>query len=484
MRLRWPFSRLKRSRRATENESNQSRSNSSSLTSDMISNNLTSDTKTTTDATTPISDTPTSEPLSLEAHSSVDSTVNDSPVIQPRGLANLGNTCFMASALQCLLSIRLLTTYFSSHRFSSEINKNNPLGFGGRLAFSYAKLINEWISNDDKIMKPFSFREHLCQFAPQFGDYQQHDSQELMAFLLDGLHEDLNRCTEKPYTPEIEHDGSRQDEEIAAESWANHLLRNKSVIVDLFQGQLKSTLQCMTCSCISVRFDPFMYLSLPIPRIADATIYDCIDLFSKQEVLEGDNQWYCPKCKQHRDATKEIKLWKIPQVLVVHLKRFGSQRFGFSRAKRTVKVDFPLDLLDLNRYVPEHSHSTNLVYQCSAISEHMGSLHNGHYTATTRHDHNWFHCDDSSVTPIDVDQVCTKHAYLLIYTRLQGSNEIRRQTLNQPELWPHRLSVSQMVWEKLRQKQLPTQVSFKKKKKPNKLRKMSEENQPATPNVQ
>lgn len=86
--------------------------------------------------------------------------------------------------------------------------------------------------------------------------YQQHDSQELLAFLLDGLHEDLNRIKKKPYIEEKESDG-RPDEVVAREAWNDYKKRNDSIIVDHFHGQLKSTLICPKCRKVSVKFDPF-----------------------------------------------------------------------------------------------------------------------------------------------------------------------------------------------------------------------------------
>ncbi|KAF6170710.1 hypothetical protein GIB67_015662, partial [Kingdonia uniflora] len=87
---------------------------------------------------------------------------------------------------------------------------------------------------------------------------------ELLAFLLDGLHEDLNRVKLKPYI-ELKDANCRSDEEFANECWENHKDRNDSVIVDVYQGQYKSTLICPDCSKVLVTFDPFMYLSLPLP---------------------------------------------------------------------------------------------------------------------------------------------------------------------------------------------------------------------------
>lgn len=82
----------------------------------------------------------------------------------------------------------------------------------------------------------------------------QHDSQELLAFLLDGLHEDLNRVLKKPFVERLEwKDGGGKKEfwELAKGSWEGYKKRNDSVIVDLFQGQYRSTLVCPECEKVS-----------------------------------------------------------------------------------------------------------------------------------------------------------------------------------------------------------------------------------------
>ena len=86
----------------------------------------------------------------------------------------------------------------------------------------------------------------------------------MLAFLLDGLHEDLNRVMVKPYDELKDSDG-RADDIVAGEAWENHIRRNQSMIVDLYHGQLKSKVTCKVCSHESVKFDPFTYLSLPLP---------------------------------------------------------------------------------------------------------------------------------------------------------------------------------------------------------------------------
>ncbi|KAF8513473.1 hypothetical protein JB92DRAFT_2721321 [Gautieria morchelliformis] len=184
------------------------------------------------------------------------------------GLANFGNTCFMNSAIQCLAHNEELTEYFLTELYREELNRDNPLGMGGAIAENFGSLLSRiWSSTGPSSFAPREFKQQLQRFAPQFNGYQQHDSQELVAFLLDGLHEDLNRVLKKPYVenPDWEGGGDKELVELARKSWEGYISRNDSAIVDLFQGQYKSTLVCPECQKVSITFDPFMYLTLPLP---------------------------------------------------------------------------------------------------------------------------------------------------------------------------------------------------------------------------
>ncbi|KAJ7068863.1 hypothetical protein B0H15DRAFT_871868, partial [Mycena belliarum] len=185
------------------------------------------------------------------------------------GLGNMGNTCFMNSALQCLAHEPELAEYFLTSVYQEELNPENPLGMHGAIAEAFGTLLQRiWASSgQSNSYSPRDFKAQLQRFAPQFSGYQQHDSQELVAFLLDGLHEDLNRVKQKPYVekPDWEGGGDLELVQLAQKSWDGYMLRNDSVIVDLFQGQYQSTLVCPECRKVSITFDPFMYLTLPLP---------------------------------------------------------------------------------------------------------------------------------------------------------------------------------------------------------------------------
>ena len=218
------------------------------------------------------------------------STASEQLASQPGlvGLNNLGNTCFLNSAIQSLSNTRQLTEYFLTNRYRADINKSNRLGMQGEVAKSYASLIKKLWQGDgkDKILAsyaPRDFKRTIGRFAPQFSGGQQHDAQELLDFLLNGLHEDLNLVKEKPYVENPNNDGV-PDEELAKLFWEGYLRRNQSVIVDLFQGQLKSSLICNQCHYNSVTFDPFTFLSVPLPMEEICLFEIIVHLYDEKQI--------------------------------------------------------------------------------------------------------------------------------------------------------------------------------------------------------
>lgn len=158
----------------------------------------------------------------------------------------------MNSALQCMSNCPELKQYFLSGVYTRELNRVNPLGMGGKVAETFGQLMEKlWTATPQSTaVAPREFKSIVGRFNSLFLGYGQQDSQELLTFLLDALHEDLNRVLKKPFDeiPDFK-DGDGDEELIAlAETcWKLYRRRNDSVIVDLFQGQYKSTLICPDC---------------------------------------------------------------------------------------------------------------------------------------------------------------------------------------------------------------------------------------------
>ncbi|XP_072383229.1 ubiquitin carboxyl-terminal hydrolase 2-like isoform X3 [Diabrotica undecimpunctata] len=331
------------------------------------------------------------------------------------GLKNIGNTCFMNSVIQCLSNTRWLLEYLKKEGYVKDINTSIS-SMKGALIKAFAEVIKELWSEDasDRVVNTASLKGQIQRFAPRFMGYAQQDAQEFLRYLLEGLHEDVNRVHEKPKPILTEIDEKLSDNEKAQESWTRYLRMDNSRIVDHFVGQLKSTLKCTHCGHCSVTFDPFWDLSLPIPqRTGQLRLSQCLDSFTREETLDGDEKPTCSKCKERRRCTKSFSIHKFPKILVIHLKRFSpTERF---RGKLNVTVDFPMEGLDMSQYAADNVSPCR--YNLYAISNHSGTTYSGHYTAYCRHPYtgHWHEYNDSRVSSISSKSLVSGEAYVLFY---------------------------------------------------------------------
>ena len=180
------------------------------------------------------------------------------------GGRNLGNTCFMNSSIACLSNCTELTYYFLKGDYLKDINEDNTLGMGGRLAKEWGKLMKQYWVEQTRVGDPSDFKYVIGQKAVRFRGYGQQDSNEFMSVFLDYLNEDLNKTTKKEYVELKEKGDNETDEQCARRFWDINLKRNDSIITDLFCGQYKSTITCPECGWINITFDPFDTINLPL----------------------------------------------------------------------------------------------------------------------------------------------------------------------------------------------------------------------------
>jgi ubiquitin C-terminal hydrolase len=194
-------------------------------------------------------------------------------VIQPT-VSNLahGFRLFQNSAIQCLSHATPLTQHFLSNKFSNDLNKTNPLGTGGKLAQAYADTMKELWMPSGRSCSSKDLKRAIAQFAPRFAGCSQHDAQEFLAYLLDGLHEDLNRVKDAPYVEMPDVSDGDHIRVAGARAWDYHGRRNDSLIMDNVYGQFKSTCVCPQCDRVSLSFDTFNHVSLEIPQKKDAIV--------------------------------------------------------------------------------------------------------------------------------------------------------------------------------------------------------------------
>uniref|UniRef100_A0A8C6TWG1 Ubiquitin carboxyl-terminal hydrolase n=1 Tax=Neogobius melanostomus TaxID=47308 RepID=A0A8C6TWG1_9GOBI len=332
------------------------------------------------------------------------------------GLRNLGNTCYMNSILQCLCNTPAMAEYFNNNYYMDDINRSNILGHKGEVAEEFGVIMKALWAGLYKCISPRDFKITIGKINDQFSGCDQQDSQELLLFLMDGLHEDLNKADNRKRYKEEEND--HLDDVAAADlAWSKHKALNESIIVALFQGQFKSTVQCLTCHRKSRTFETFMYLSLPLASTSKCSLQDCLRLFSKEERLTDNNKVFCRHCKAHRDSTKKLEIWKVPPIVLVHLKRFSYE--GRWKQKLQTSVDFPLDSLDLCQYMIGPKQNLKK-YSLYGVSNHYGGLDGGHYTAYCKNavKQRWFKFDDHEVSELSTSSVKSSAAYILFYSAL------------------------------------------------------------------
>uniref|UniRef100_A0A0K8VGK2 ubiquitinyl hydrolase 1 n=1 Tax=Bactrocera latifrons TaxID=174628 RepID=A0A0K8VGK2_BACLA len=222
------------------------------------------------------------------------------------------------------------------------------------------------------------------------------------------------------------------------------------------------------------------------------TLEQCLEHYTKAETLSAEDAWRCPHCQQYLPVVKTLGLWSLPDILVVHFKRFRQHHEkGANAAKLTTMVKFPLNAFDMSPHLvrgvegengprttlsaaaamdngplsrsnpwkksrPGDSRSSTLSsrdnretrYDLYAVCYHQGdTLETGHYTAACKnpYDRQWYKFDDQRVSKVPnasiEEEIINNEAYMLFYQRRVGdAAECSGSSSNSGDHWVSRIA--------------------------------------------
>jgi ubiquitin C-terminal hydrolase len=349
------------------------------------------------------------------------------------GFVNIGNTCYLNSGLQCLFHISelrkglLKTLEKKKNNEKSEKEKNNEKAEKKfRVLEEICDMYRLVESSENNIginMKPMGLIRALHALSVDMDRVEfidilnQKDSNEFINYIL----EILGDASYQQVSVKIE-GKPKNDSDVRAKKCYKELLLyykdNYSIIAELFGGlSLTEIYDINTNQLLSDKPEWFTTLLLPIPFSREnerISLYDCINKYLEEEILEGEHKWYNEKRKEKQVVKKKTKFWKLPKIMIITLKRFE----GMPPRKNNKFIDIEKDNLDLNNCCYKYM-DKNFRYELFGIINHIGRLNGGHYYCSIKNNDNgkWYTFNDTSVFEENVNKVITEKAYCMFYRK-------------------------------------------------------------------
>ena len=345
------------------------------------------------------------------------------------GLRNVGATCYMNATLQSFSNTNKLTEYFLKE-YKYDPNDNKKI-----MSNEYYKVVkNLWdIKNNHKSYAPYEFKEKLSKENPLFAGIVANDSKDLINFLLQAFHSELNVIIKNNNYNEndfIVTSNEQLDENKMLDIFKKDLEVNyNSVISKYFHGIIETKCQCLNCKKMKYNFQVISFIEFPLEDIncycfnkglrknidpkenknPDVDLYECFDYYNKMELMSGDNQIYCNICNCLSNGLYGTQLYSVPEYLIIILNRGRNARYEF-------KVNFP-EQLDLSNFVTMKD--KNSILELYSVICHIGpSSMSGHFVAycKNRVDKRWYLYNDDFVTLCEYpDDYQNKMPYILFY---------------------------------------------------------------------
>ena len=354
------------------------------------------------------------------------------------GLNNIGATCYMNATLQCLSNTDELTNFYLK-TFKYDSSDNNKI-----ISNAYYNVVKSlWdINNNNKSFSPNEFKEKLSKENPLFAGIAANDSKDLINFLLERFHNELNVINKQ----NNQKDGNNISYEIKPNDQLNEQkmlniftsefkAKYNSIISNLFYGVLETKSQCQQCKYIKYNFQVYSFIEFPLERVnqycfntgrrynynmnsnknPDIDLYECFEYYNNLELMAGDNQMYCNICNCNCDSLYGSVLYSTPNYLIINLNRGRGAIYECN-------VNFP-EQLNLFNFVTFKNGNT--VYELYAVICHIGpSSMSGHFIAfcKNRIDKKWYKYNDAFVTLCEnPNEYRSGMPYILFYKVLLSS---------------------------------------------------------------
>ena len=325
------------------------------------------------------------------------------------GMANLGNTCFMNSALQCLSHTYELNNFLDIGNYKNRLNDTPE-----SLILCEWDNLRKMIWSENCTISPGGFVGAIQKVAKIkdrviFTGWAQNDLTEFLQFIAECFHNSICREVEM----NIQGNAITQTDKLAEACYGmmkNMYKKEYSEFLNMFFGIHVSKIKSLESDYLNITPEPFFNLTVPLA--AQGTLEKCIELYTSTEKMEGDNSVLNDKTQKKEIAEKNIQFWSLPEILVITLKRFDNN----SRKNQRL-IDFPLENLDLTKYIVGYD-KDSYKYDLYGICNHMGGSAGGHYTAFVKNaNKKWYLFNDTNWTEVNLGALKSSQAYCFFYRK-------------------------------------------------------------------
>ena len=330
------------------------------------------------------------------------------------GLDNVGATCYMNATLQCLANIKQLTEYFIKIENTQKI-LSNPIKY--KLSNSYLEVLNNlWLNSRIKNYAPNGFKTLISDMNPLFAGIQANDSKDLVLFLLETMHNELNTAEKiNPSNAILK----QYDFETTLKLFVKFFKNNyKSIFSDIFYGMYNSMMTCLNCQKTTHNVQCYNILIFPLEEVRKyknriqniVDIRECFEYYQKDDHMFGENQIFCNNCHAMSNSINKSKLIVCPNVLVINLNRGKGLQYD-------IKIKFE-EYLDIKEFI--YNDKSPSYYELVGIVTHFGpSSMGGHFIAFCKSfmDQNWYKYNDALVNISSFQEASTTGVpYILFYS--------------------------------------------------------------------